>query len=58
MSDCVCVSKVKQAEVLTKRQEERNRAFIPPKEKPVMKKTNKGKMNHLNNSVFNYPLST
>uniref|UniRef100_A0A4W5MUM3 KRR1 small subunit processome component n=1 Tax=Hucho hucho TaxID=62062 RepID=A0A4W5MUM3_9TELE len=33
--------KVKQAEALTKRQEERNRAFIPPKEKPVMKKTNK-----------------
>ncbi|XP_055772025.1 KRR1 small subunit processome component homolog [Salvelinus fontinalis] len=33
--------KVKQAEASTKRQEERNRAFIPPKEKPVMKKTNK-----------------
>ncbi|KAM8908431.1 KRR1 small subunit processome component homolog isoform 1-T5 [Spinachia spinachia] len=33
--------KVKQAEALTKKQEERNRAFIPPKEKPLMKKTNK-----------------
>uniref|UniRef100_A0A3P9ALU2 KRR1 small subunit processome component n=1 Tax=Esox lucius TaxID=8010 RepID=A0A3P9ALU2_ESOLU len=33
--------KVKQAEVLTKRQEERNKAFIPPKEKPVMKRINK-----------------
>ncbi|KAJ8269285.1 hypothetical protein COCON_G00118920 [Conger conger] len=32
--------KVKQAEALTKRQEERNKAFIPPKEKP-MKKTKK-----------------
>uniref|UniRef100_A0A3P9HDK3 KRR1 small subunit processome component n=2 Tax=Oryzias latipes TaxID=8090 RepID=A0A3P9HDK3_ORYLA len=31
--------KVKQAEVLTKRQEERNKAFIPPKEKPLMKKS-------------------
>ncbi|KAJ8405328.1 hypothetical protein AAFF_G00323190 [Aldrovandia affinis] len=29
--------KVKQAEALTKRQEERNKAFIPPKEKPVKK---------------------
>ncbi|XP_068567647.1 KRR1 small subunit processome component homolog [Cebidichthys violaceus] len=34
--------KVKQAEALTKKQEERNKAFIPPKEKPLMKKTNKG----------------
>ncbi|XP_071776151.1 KRR1 small subunit processome component homolog [Centroberyx gerrardi] len=33
--------KVKQAEALTKKQEERNKAFIPPKEKPLMKKTNK-----------------
>uniref|UniRef100_A0A7N8YMJ0 KRR1 small subunit processome component n=1 Tax=Mastacembelus armatus TaxID=205130 RepID=A0A7N8YMJ0_9TELE len=33
--------KVKQAEALTKKQEERNRAFIPPKEKPLMKKTTK-----------------
>ncbi|KAF5926621.1 hypothetical protein HPG69_001250 [Diceros bicornis minor] len=29
--------KAKQAEALTKRQEERNKAFIPPKEKPVVK---------------------
>ncbi|KAI1887977.1 hypothetical protein AGOR_G00180310 [Albula goreensis] len=29
--------KVKQAEALTKKQEERNKAFIPPKEKPVKK---------------------
>lgn len=27
----------KQAEALTKRQEERNKAFIPPKEKPAVK---------------------
>lgn len=33
--------KVKQAEALTKKQEERNKAFIPPKEKPLLKKTNK-----------------
>ncbi|PWA14650.1 hypothetical protein CCH79_00014353 [Gambusia affinis] len=33
--------KVKQAEALTKKQEERNKAFIPPKEKPLMKKTAK-----------------
>ncbi|KAM3858760.1 KRR1 small subunit processome component homolog [Diretmus argenteus] len=33
--------KVKQAEALTKKQEQRNKAFIPPKEKPLMKKTNK-----------------
>ncbi|XP_037317557.2 KRR1 small subunit processome component homolog [Pungitius pungitius] len=33
--------KVKQAEALTKKQEERNKAFIAPKEKPLMKKTNK-----------------
>ncbi|XP_017294214.1 KRR1 small subunit processome component homolog isoform X1 [Kryptolebias marmoratus] len=31
--------KVKQAEALTKKQEERNKAFIPPKEKPLMKKS-------------------
>lgn len=31
--------KVKQAEALTKKQEERNKAFIPPKEKPLLKKT-------------------
>lgn len=36
-------SQVKQAEVLTKKQEERNKAFIPPKEKPLMKKTTKGR---------------
>ncbi|XP_047431799.1 KRR1 small subunit processome component homolog [Mugil cephalus] len=33
--------KVKQAEALTKKQEERNKAFIPPKEKPLMKHTTK-----------------
>ncbi|XP_030576011.1 KRR1 small subunit processome component homolog [Archocentrus centrarchus] len=33
--------KVKQATALTKKQEERNKAFIPPKEKPLMKKTSK-----------------
>ncbi|XP_036376206.1 KRR1 small subunit processome component homolog [Megalops cyprinoides] len=33
--------KVKQTEALTKRQEERNKAFIPPKEKPALKKTKK-----------------
>ncbi|XP_005801225.1 KRR1 small subunit processome component homolog [Xiphophorus maculatus] len=33
--------KVKQAEALTKKQEERNKAFIPPKEKPLMTKTAK-----------------
>lgn len=33
--------KVKQAEALTKKQEERNKAFIPPKEKPLLKKTSK-----------------
>ncbi|XP_029017737.1 KRR1 small subunit processome component homolog isoform X2 [Betta splendens] len=32
-------NKVKQAESLTKKQEQRNKAFIPPKEKPLMKKT-------------------
>ncbi|XP_029969349.1 KRR1 small subunit processome component homolog [Salarias fasciatus] len=31
--------KVKQAEALSKKQEQRNKAFIPPKEKPLMKKT-------------------
>ncbi|ELK27204.1 KRR1 small subunit processome component like protein [Myotis davidii] len=30
-------SQAKQAEALSKRQEERNKAFIPPKEKPVLK---------------------
>lgn len=35
---------VKQAEALTKKQEERNKAFIPPKEKPLMK-SSKGKSN-------------
>nr|XP_055183990.1 KRR1 small subunit processome component homolog isoform X1 [Nyctereutes procyonoides] len=30
-------SEAKQAEALSKRQEERNKAFIPPKEKPVVK---------------------
>ncbi|XP_029017739.1 KRR1 small subunit processome component homolog isoform X3 [Betta splendens] len=34
-------NKVKQAESLTKKQEQRNKAFIPPKEKPLMKKTGK-----------------
>uniref|UniRef100_A0A8C6WW39 KRR1 small subunit processome component n=1 Tax=Neogobius melanostomus TaxID=47308 RepID=A0A8C6WW39_9GOBI len=33
--------KVKQTEALTKKQEERNKAFIPPKEKPLPKKTHK-----------------
>lgn len=33
--------KVKQAEALTKKQEQRNKAFIPPKEKPLMRKTPK-----------------
>ncbi|XP_062339326.1 KRR1 small subunit processome component homolog [Osmerus eperlanus] len=33
--------KGKQAEALTKKQEERNKAFIPPKEKAVVKTTNK-----------------
>ncbi|XP_012670889.2 KRR1 small subunit processome component homolog [Clupea harengus] len=33
--------KVKQAEALTKRQEERNKDFIPPKEKPAVKKAKK-----------------
>lgn len=33
--------KVKQAEALTKKQEKRNKAFIPPKEKPLMKKKSK-----------------
>lgn len=33
--------KVKQTTALTKKQEERNKAFIPPKEKPLMKKTSK-----------------
>lgn len=36
-------SQVKQGEALTKKQEERNKAFIPPKEKPLMRKTTKGK---------------
>ncbi|XP_076862682.1 KRR1 small subunit processome component homolog isoform X2 [Brachyhypopomus gauderio] len=33
--------KVKQAEALSKKQEERKKAFIPPKEKPAMKKIKK-----------------
>ncbi|XP_061662675.1 KRR1 small subunit processome component homolog isoform X1 [Syngnathoides biaculeatus] len=33
--------KVKQAEALTKKQEQRNKAFIPPKEKPLPKKKTK-----------------
>lgn len=32
----------KQAEAQTKKQEERNKAFIPPKEKPLLKKSAKG----------------
>lgn len=31
------ITQAKQAEALSKRQEERNKAFIPPKEKPVVK---------------------
>lgn len=31
------IMQAKQAEALSKRQEERNKAFIPPKEKPVVK---------------------
>ncbi|KAM5334010.1 KRR1 small subunit processome component homolog isoform 2-T2 [Glossophaga mutica] len=38
--------KAKQAEALTKRQEERNKAFIPPKEKPVVK-PKEGTASHL-----------
>uniref|UniRef100_A0A674MD60 KRR1 small subunit processome component homolog n=1 Tax=Takifugu rubripes TaxID=31033 RepID=A0A674MD60_TAKRU len=34
--------KVKQAEVLSKKKEERNKHFIPPKEKPLMKKSTEG----------------
>lgn len=37
----ISLSQVKQAEALTKKQEERNKAFIPPKEKPLMKKSAK-----------------
>ncbi|KAI4878068.1 hypothetical protein NFI96_011682 [Prochilodus magdalenae] len=33
--------KVKQAEALSRKQEERKKAFIPPKEKPAVKKTKK-----------------
>uniref|UniRef100_A0A8C9TW79 KRR1 small subunit processome component n=1 Tax=Scleropages formosus TaxID=113540 RepID=A0A8C9TW79_SCLFO len=33
--------KVKQAEALSRKQEERNKAFIPPKEKPAVKKQKK-----------------
>lgn len=29
--------KAKQAEAISKKQEERNKAFIPPKEKPIVK---------------------
>lgn len=35
---------MKQAEVLSKKKEERNKHFIPPKEKPLMKKSNEGKV--------------
>uniref|UniRef100_A0A3Q3JER1 KRR1 small subunit processome component homolog n=1 Tax=Monopterus albus TaxID=43700 RepID=A0A3Q3JER1_MONAL len=38
---CLFETKVKQAEALTKKQEERNKAFIPPKEKPLMKQITK-----------------
>lgn len=31
------IVQAKQAEALSRRQEERNKAFIPPKEKPVVK---------------------
>lgn len=31
------LTQAKQAEALSKRQEERNKAFIPPKEKPILK---------------------
>lgn len=41
--EIVPLPQVKQAEALTKKQEERNKAFIPPKEKPLMKKTTKGR---------------
>lgn len=34
---------MKQSEALTKKQEERNKAFIPPKEKPLLKKSTKGR---------------
>ncbi|KAM8884940.1 KRR1 small subunit processome component homolog [Synchiropus picturatus] len=33
--------KVKQAEAVTKKQQQRNQAFVPPKEKPLLKKTSK-----------------
>lgn len=36
-------NQVKQAEVLSKKKEERNKHFIPPKEKPLMKKSTEGK---------------
>lgn len=42
----VDVFQVKQADALTKKQEERNKAFVPPKEKPLMKKTTKGNNSH------------
>ncbi|CAF94757.1 unnamed protein product, partial [Tetraodon nigroviridis] len=35
--------KVKQAEVLIKKKEARNKHFIPPKEKPLIKKSNEGR---------------
>lgn len=44
----VLLSQVKQAEALTKKQEERNKAFIPPKERPLMKKTTKGSDEEIN----------
>lgn len=41
----VTLLQVKQAEALSKKQEERNKAFIPPKEKPLVKKATKGRLN-------------
>lgn len=46
----VTLSQVKQTEALNKKQEERNKAFIPPKEKPLMKKTTKGRNERTNQS--------
>lgn len=37
------LNQVKQAEVLSKKKEARNKHFIPPKEKPLMKKSTEGK---------------
>lgn len=38
-----CFYQVKQAEVLSKKKEERNKHFVPPKEKPLMKTSTEGK---------------